>query len=274
MTTTMVRGRRAGAWLLALSPVGFVLVVGAGALTFAGSGVDDFDLITPEQMAGIRAGWILYWLVYAGTVLVGAAGIWLVGRWQGARSAMVAAALSAVAVLGLLVSRELVVGFTQPRLVEAPGTAAAVWLSLLAIWFGHAAAGLLALALRPYSVFAAVRAGARGYVLKDVGLDELTRAVTAVHRGEAILSPAVAARVAAYIGAAGKTPGPFPDLTDRERDILDLLVAGHDNAEIARRLFPSQKTVRNYMSRILGKLHVADRAQAIVKARDAGYPAG
>ena len=124
------------------------------------------------------------------------------------------------------------------------------------------------------SVFAAMRAGARGYLLKDATLDDLARAITAVHRGEAIFSPAVAARLHRYFSsdASGSSPVPFPDLTERERDILAQLVHGRSNVEIAERLHLTPKTVRNYVSSILAKLQVRDRAQAIVKARDAGFP--
>jgi DNA-binding NarL/FixJ family response regulator len=123
------------------------------------------------------------------------------------------------------------------------------------------------------SVFAAMRAGARGYLLKDATLDDLARAITAVHRGEAIFSPAVAARLHRYFSAdSAAVAFPFPDLTERERDILAQLVHGRSNVEIAERLHLTPKTVRNYVSSILAKLQVRDRAQAIVKARDAGFP--
>ena len=122
------------------------------------------------------------------------------------------------------------------------------------------------------SVFSAMRAGARGYVLKDAEQDDLLRAIQAVGRGEAIFSPGVAARLLDFFA----TPLPaaprelFPSLTDREREILHLIAQGHSNGEIARRLSLSLKTVGNYASNIFSKLQVADRAQAIVRARDAG----
>jgi DNA-binding NarL/FixJ family response regulator len=124
------------------------------------------------------------------------------------------------------------------------------------------------------SVFAAMRAGARGYLLKDAGVDDLTRAITAVNRGEAIFSPATARRLSWFFARTPSAGPPdlFPELTDRERDILHLIVAGHGNAEIAERLHLTPKTVRNYVSNILAKLQVHDRSQAIVKARDAGFP--
>jgi DNA-binding NarL/FixJ family response regulator len=122
------------------------------------------------------------------------------------------------------------------------------------------------------SVFAAMRAGARGYLLKGAGRDQVILAARSVARGEAIFGPEVAQRVIAYFaadrGVAGLTP--FPQLSPRELDVLDLMAAGLNNAEIARRLFLSPKTVRNHISNVFAKLHVADRAQAIVRARTAG----
>jgi DNA-binding NarL/FixJ family response regulator len=122
------------------------------------------------------------------------------------------------------------------------------------------------------SVFAAMRVGARGYLLKDVGQDELVRAVKAVDRGEAIFSPAIAQRLIHYFAALRPTPVDlaFPELTDREREILHLIAQGHSNAEIAERLVLRTKTVQNHVSNIFSKLQVADRAQAIVRAREAG----
>lgn len=121
------------------------------------------------------------------------------------------------------------------------------------------------------SVFAAMRAGARGYLLKGAGPGDIQRAVEAVARGEVLLGPQVAARALGYLtGARRDGPTPFPDLTDREREILDLVAAGLDNAAVARRLTLSPKTVRNHLSNVFTKLQVADRAQAIVRAREAG----
>jgi len=122
------------------------------------------------------------------------------------------------------------------------------------------------------SVFAAMRAGARGYLLKDVDQDELVRAVKAVTRGEAIFSPAIAQRMIHYFAALPQTASAiaFPDLTQREREILHLMAQGESNAAIAQRLTLSLKTVQNYVSNIFSKLQVADRAQAMIRARDAG----
>ncbi len=122
------------------------------------------------------------------------------------------------------------------------------------------------------SVFAAMRAGARGYLLKDVGQEELVRAIKAVSRGEAIFSPAIAQRLIHYFAALRPMAADlaFPELTDREREVLQLIAQGHSNAEIAERLLLRLKTVQNHVSNIFSKLQVADRAQAIVRAREAG----
>jgi DNA-binding NarL/FixJ family response regulator len=125
------------------------------------------------------------------------------------------------------------------------------------------------------SVFAAMRAGARGYLLKDADKDEVVRAIVAVERGEAIFSPAIAQRMMQYFAAPSASsqknqPDEFAELTDRELEILDLIAQGHNNLAIANKLSLSIKTVQNYVSSILTKLQVADRAQAIVRARKAG----
>ena len=121
------------------------------------------------------------------------------------------------------------------------------------------------------SVFAAIRAGARGYLLKGAAPTEVERALRAVANGEVLLGPDVAARALSYLtGSRTAGPTPFPELTEREREVLDLVAGGLDNGSIARRLALSPKTVRNHLSNILTKLAVADRAQAIVRARDAG----
>ncbi|MDQ3864878.1 MAG: response regulator transcription factor [Actinomycetota bacterium] len=124
------------------------------------------------------------------------------------------------------------------------------------------------------SVFAAMRAGARGYLLKGADKDEMLLAIRAVARGEAVFGPGIARRLIQYFSspASSRTPrcSIFPELTDREREILDLVAAGKNNQEIAEEFFLSLKTVRNYVSNIFTKLQVADRAQAIVRAREAG----
>lgn len=123
-----------------------------------------------------------------------------------------------------------------------------------------------------YSVFQAMRAGARGYVLKDADEEDVLRAIRAVGRGEAILSPALARRLADFFAAPrpAAPPRAFPELTQREREVLDLIAQGVGNAEIAERLVLSPKTVRNHISNVFSKLQVADRAAAIVRARKAG----
>ena len=121
------------------------------------------------------------------------------------------------------------------------------------------------------SVFAAMRAGARGYVLKDMNDEEITRAILAVGHGEAIFSPAIAERMMDFFSARPALPANiFPDLTESERNVLRLMAQGSNNETIAQQLALSTKTVRNYVSNIFSKLQVADRAQAIVKALDAG----
>ena len=122
------------------------------------------------------------------------------------------------------------------------------------------------------TVFAAMRAGARGYLLKDADQEEVVRAVKAVNRGEAIFSPAIAERLIHYFAALRPSTADlaFPELTDREREILHLIAQGHSNSEIAERLLLRTKTVQNHVSNIFSKLQVSDRAQAIVRARDAG----
>jgi len=122
------------------------------------------------------------------------------------------------------------------------------------------------------SVFAAMRAGARGYVLKGAKHDEMVRAIHAVGSGEAIFSPSIAARLVSFFAASRHVipAEAFPELTDREREILDLMARGDSNADIAQALTISIKTVRNHVSNIFGKLQVADRAQAVIRAREAG----
>ncbi|MEV6930214.1 response regulator transcription factor [Dactylosporangium sp. NPDC051485] len=121
------------------------------------------------------------------------------------------------------------------------------------------------------SVFAAVRAGARGYVLKGARRSEIIRSIRVVADGEAIFGPAIATRLMGYFAALDRTaPDPFPELTQRERQILAHIARHLTNPQIAERLGVSQKTVRNHVSNIFTKLQVADRAQAIVLAREAG----
>lgn len=123
------------------------------------------------------------------------------------------------------------------------------------------------------AVVAAIQAGARGYLLKGARKADIVRAVDAVANGEAVLGPVLAQRLASFLAPAAPAPDPrrlFPQLSARELDVLTLMAAHLTNPEIARRLGLSEKTVRNNVSTVLTKLGVADRAQAVVQARDAG----
>jgi DNA-binding NarL/FixJ family response regulator len=122
------------------------------------------------------------------------------------------------------------------------------------------------------SVFAAMRAGAHGYLLKGAERDDIVRAIESVARGEAVFGAPIARRITEYFAtpAAARRAAPFPQLSDRESEILELAARGLNNKSIAGRLYLSEKTVRNNISTIFNKLHVLDRAQAIVRAREAG----
>jgi DNA-binding NarL/FixJ family response regulator len=120
------------------------------------------------------------------------------------------------------------------------------------------------------SIFSALRAGARGYLLKGADQEQIRNAIRAAAGGEIIFGTHLAARMLAYFTAPTAPPQVFPQLTDREREVLDLVAQGRANPVIAAKLSLSEKTVRNHVSNILTKLQVADRAQAIVQARDAG----
>jgi DNA-binding NarL/FixJ family response regulator len=122
------------------------------------------------------------------------------------------------------------------------------------------------------SVFAALQAGARGYLLKGALKAEILRSIRAVASGEAIFGPAIARRLMQYFSNPhpAAPPDAFPELTEREHEILELIARHETNPEIARRLHLSPKTVRNHVSNIFTKLQVADRAQAIIRAREAG----
>lgn len=122
------------------------------------------------------------------------------------------------------------------------------------------------------SVFAAMRAGARGYVLKGADQEQMLRTIRSVAAGEALFGAGIAERLMNFF--ANLTPShderSFPELTDREHEVLELIAQGSNNLEIAEHLVISHKTVRNHVSNIFNKLQVADRAQAIIRARDAG----
>ena len=133
----------------------------------------------------------------------------------------------------------------------------------------HVAILVLTMLADDESVFAALRAGARGYLLKGAGQAEIVRAVQTVADGAGVFGASVARRVMEHF--SGQHPSePFPELTEREREVLSMVAAGQNNAAIADRLILAPKTVRNHISNILTKLQVSDRAQAIVRARSAG----
>ena len=122
------------------------------------------------------------------------------------------------------------------------------------------------------AVFAAMRAGARGYLLKGAGRDEITSAIASVARGEVVFSAGIASRVLSFFSGppSRTTAQPFAELTEREREVLDLVARGLTNPAIARRLVLSEKTVRNHVSNVFTKLQVSGRAEAVARARDAG----
>ena len=122
------------------------------------------------------------------------------------------------------------------------------------------------------SLFAALRAGARGYLLKESAADDIVRAVVTIARGGTVFGARVSARVldAALARPLPDAPGPFPRLTEREREVLDLVARGYPNARVAHHLGMSEKTVRNHVSVILAKLPAATRAEAVALARDNG----
>jgi DNA-binding NarL/FixJ family response regulator len=135
----------------------------------------------------------------------------------------------------------------------------------------HVAVVVLTMHEDDATVFAALRAGARGYLLKGASRAELLRAIHAAAAGEALFGPAIARRMMAYFGRpAPTTAPPFPELTAREREILELVAAGRSNPDIAISLGIAPKTIRNHVSTIFTKLQVRDRSEAIVRARAAG----
>jgi len=135
----------------------------------------------------------------------------------------------------------------------------------------HIAILVLTMDKNDNSVFSAVRAGARGYLLKDAGLTEIVRAIQLVAGGDAVFGQAIAFRVIEYLSGGSNIDDPlFPELTSREREVLDLIAQGRNNTQIAKHLYLSPKTVRNHVSNIFSKLQVKDRSEAIVRARNAG----
>jgi DNA-binding NarL/FixJ family response regulator len=121
-------------------------------------------------------------------------------------------------------------------------------------------------------VYAALRAGAHGYVLKSATSEEIVRAVQTVAHGDGLFAGSVVERINRHLATGGRAsvPSPFPELTQREREILELMAQGHSNAYIADHFVLSLKTVRNHVSAVLAKLGVSTRAEAVVKARQAG----
>jgi DNA-binding NarL/FixJ family response regulator len=122
------------------------------------------------------------------------------------------------------------------------------------------------------TVLAAMRAGARGYLVKGASQQEVARAITTVHTGGLVFGASLAARITDLLSSGGSPPerSPFPQLTERELEILDLIAAGRNNGQIASALYLAPKTVRNNVSTILAKLHATDRADAMIRAREAG----
>jgi DNA-binding NarL/FixJ family response regulator len=135
----------------------------------------------------------------------------------------------------------------------------------------HVAVLVLTMSAEDASVTAALRAGARGYLVKGASRAEVERALRTVSDGGMVVGASVAHRVAALVGGgAPAQPADLADLSAREREVLDLMARGLDNDGIARRLFLSPKTVRNVVSAIFGKLHTSDRVQVVLRAREAG----
>lgn len=186
---------------------------------------------------------------------------------------------SAVDLVGVAVDGTMAVQLAdelQPDVIvmdlHMPGTSGIDAIGRIARTSPHIAVLVLTMLEDDDSLFAAMRAGARGYLVKGATQEEILGAVLAVSRGEAVFGPAIASRVLDYFfrEPPGRISQLFPELTDRERQVLELIAQGLANPAISTRLGLSDKTVRNYVSNIFSKLHVADRARAIVVARDAG----
>ena len=120
------------------------------------------------------------------------------------------------------------------------------------------------------TVLSALRAGARGYLRKGAEQDEIVRAIVTVHGGGVVFGASLAARIAEVLAPAARPERPFPELTGRETEVLDRIAAGRNNAQIAAELYLSPKTIRNNVTSILAKLQATDRAEIIIRARDAG----
>ena len=154
--------------------------------------------------------------------------------------------------------------------LSMPGRSGLEVLRILARDHPHVPVLVLTMHADDDSVLAALLAGARGYLIKGADGAELVRAIQAVAAGDAIYGAQIAHRIVGLLSGAGARGPAFPDLTDRERDVLQLLAAGLRNHAIAARLGLSEKTVRNHVSNVLLKLQVADRTAAALKAREAG----
>ncbi|MBS2939897.1 response regulator transcription factor [Nocardioides sp. J2M5] len=141
-----------------------------------------------------------------------------------------------------------------------------------AVVAAHPSTGVLVLTMGEDdgTVLAALRAGARGYLRKGAEQDEIVRAVTTVHAGGVVFGASLAGRIAEVLAPAARPERPFPELTERETEVLDLIAAGRSNGQIAQQLFLSPKTIRNNITSILAKLRATDRADVIIRARDAG----
>jgi DNA-binding NarL/FixJ family response regulator len=169
-----------------------------------------------------------------------------------------------------------VVGRTTPDVVlldlGMPGMGGVAATERLVAASPHARVLVLSMSDDDDSVFAALRAGARGYLLKGAGRAEILRSVRAVAEGEAIFGPSIALRLAAFFATPPATPShpPFPELTTREREVLDLVARHRTNPQIADALGVSSKTVRNHVSNVFAKLRVADRAAAAEVAQRSG----
>jgi DNA-binding NarL/FixJ family response regulator len=158
--------------------------------------------------------------------------------------------------------------------LRMPGTSGVAATAALAAELPDVRVLMLTMLEDDTSLIAALRAGARGYILKGAAPDEILQAIRAVATGQAIFGAGLAGRLAGLVAdGGGQRPYPFPELSRRERDVLELLAAGHSNTAIAARLGLSEKTVRNNVSAVLVKLRAADRPAAIIRAREAGIAA-
>jgi DNA-binding NarL/FixJ family response regulator len=155
--------------------------------------------------------------------------------------------------------------------LRMPGTSGVTATAALAAELPDVRVLMLTMLEDDTSLVAALRAGARGYILKGAAPDEIVAAIRSVAAGHALLGADLAGRLARLVArGAGQRPYPFPELSSRERDVLNLLAAGHSNPVIATRLGLSEKTVRNNVSTVLVKLRAPDRPAAIIRAREAG----